>query len=95
MEGGFPFIAFVDLDIVVTPADIKLCEVVSTFEMVNEAINEGERISIFPSDEIECMIVLDEPELPVFLLHKEDRGTYWGLGLSDVPCSQSFKEECI
>ena len=75
--------------------DIELHEVAGTFEMVNEVINEGERILILPSDENEHMIVLDEPELPVFLFHKEDRGTYQGLGLSDASCPQSFREECI
>ena len=95
MEGSFPFIAFMDPNIVVTPADIELSEVASTFEMVNEVVNEGEQVSILPSDKIECTIVLNEPELPILLLHKEDRGTYRELGLLDVPCPQSFGEERI
>ena len=94
-EGGFPFVAFMDPNIVVTPADIELSEVASAFETVNEVVNEGERKPILPSDEIERTIVLNEAELPIFLLYKEDRGIYRGLGLSDAPCPQSFREECI
>ena len=40
-KGGFPFIAFSDTDVVVTPADVELGKVAGTLEFVDEFGNQG------------------------------------------------------
>ena len=76
VECSFLFITFMDPDVVVAPVNVELYEVASTFEMVNEVVNERKWVSILPSDEIERAVALNEMELPIFLLDKEDRSIY-------------------
>jgi hypothetical protein len=42
---------------------------------MDQVVGEGEWISIFPGDGIQRLVVLDEAELPIFLLDKEDQGS--------------------
>jgi hypothetical protein len=60
---------------IVSPSYIKLGEVSRALESMDEIINEGEGVSIFSRDGIECSIVLDEAELTILLLDEEDWGT--------------------
>jgi hypothetical protein len=64
-----------DTDIIVSPSDIELGEVLCALESMDEIVNEGERVSIFLRDGVECLIFLDEAELTILLLDKEDWGT--------------------
>jgi hypothetical protein len=57
---------------------------------MDKVINEGERILIFPGDGVQRPVVLDEAELPIFLLDEEDQGSERGLGLSDASSGQCF-----
>ena len=41
LKGGFPFIALFDTNVVVTPADVKLCKVTSSAEFVDEVRDQG------------------------------------------------------
>jgi hypothetical protein len=41
---------------------------------MDKVIDEGEWIPIFPGDRIQCPVVLDKAELPIFLLDEEDWG---------------------
>jgi hypothetical protein len=58
-EGCFPFITFSNTDIIVTPVDIKLCEVVRTLEFIDEFGDKGKRSGILDCNIIEGVIVLD------------------------------------
>jgi hypothetical protein len=40
---------------------------------MDKVVDEGEQISILPGDHIQSSVVLDEAELPIFLLDEEDR----------------------
>jgi hypothetical protein len=40
---------------------------------MNKVIDEWERILILPGDRIQSLVVLDEAELPIFLLDEEDQ----------------------
>jgi hypothetical protein len=42
---------------------------------MDEIVNEGEGVSIFSRDGIECLIVLDNAELSILLLDEKDWGT--------------------
>jgi hypothetical protein len=75
LEGSLPLIALSDADIIVSPSYIELGEVSHALESIDEIVDEGEGVSIFPRDGIECSIVLDEAELTILLLDEEDWGT--------------------
>jgi hypothetical protein len=79
------------MDIIVCLVYIKLGEVPHALElMMDEIFDEGERVFIFSCNDIECSIVLDEAELTILLLDKEDWGTQWGFRLLYVTSSESF-----
>jgi hypothetical protein len=63
----------VDADIIVPPADVKLGEVARILEPMDKVVDEGERIAILPGDRIQSSVVLDEAELSILLLDKEDQ----------------------
>jgi len=44
-EGCFPFVTFADTDVIVTPADVKLCEVAGTLEFIDEFRDEGRGVA--------------------------------------------------
>jgi len=58
-EGCFPFISRLDTYIIETPADVKFCEVLGSVELEDEFGDERERVSVFDSYGVQCMIVLD------------------------------------
>src|SRR3981189_1781581 len=91
----FPFITFFYPHIVIPPADIELGEVLCAFESVDEVVNEREGIAIFPSDEIQCAIVLDKVKLSVLLLDEEDGSAYWRFRMPNVSCRQCFFQESV
>jgi hypothetical protein len=64
-----------DTDIIVSPSDIELGEVLCALESIDEIVNEGERVSISLCDGIECLIFLDKAELTILLLDEGDWGT--------------------
>ena len=39
-EGGFPFVALADMNVIVTPADVKLGKIAGALEFVNEVGDE-------------------------------------------------------
>jgi hypothetical protein len=75
LEGGRPLIALSDADIIVSPSYVKLGEVLRALESMDEIVDEGEGVSIFSCDGVECSIVLDEAELTILLLDEENWGT--------------------
>jgi hypothetical protein len=42
---------------------------------MDKVIDEEEQILILPGDGIQHLVVLDEAELPIFLLDEEDQGS--------------------
>jgi len=59
VEGRFPFISGLDAYIIETPADIQFYEVLGSAELRDEFGDEGERISVLDSYNVQCMVVLD------------------------------------
>jgi hypothetical protein len=57
---------------------------------MDEVVDERERIVILPGDHIQSSVVLDEVELPIFLLDEEDWCSKRWLGLSDA-----FSGQCL
>ena len=58
-EGRFPFISGLDAYIIETPADIQFYEVLGSAELRDEFGDEGKRISVLDSYNVQCMVVLD------------------------------------
>jgi hypothetical protein len=84
VECSLPFITFLDADIVVPPADIKLGEVACTSKMIDKVRNERKWIDILDSLCIECLIVLDKLERSILLLNEEYWCCYEGLRGADL-----------
>src|SRR6267154_2551850 len=58
-EGCFPFVTVSNTDVIVTPADVELCEVARTLEFIDEFRDKGKRSGILDCNIVEGMIVLD------------------------------------
>ncbi|KIN98021.1 hypothetical protein M404DRAFT_158633 [Pisolithus tinctorius Marx 270] len=86
-EGGFPFISFLDTNIVVSPSEIHLGEEFTPLEPVDELRNEGERIRILDRVFIKVPVVLHHALLPILLRDEEHRGCLRGLRGADVSFS--------
>jgi len=61
-EGCLPFISRLDMYIIETPSDIKLCEVLGSMELGDKFGDEGEGISVLDGYGVQRTIVLDQPE---------------------------------
>ena len=62
MEGCFPFISGLDLYVIETPLDIKLCEVLGSAELGDELGDEGEEVPVLDSYGVQRAIALDQLE---------------------------------
>jgi len=62
MEGCLPFVSGLDLYVIETPSDVKLCEVLGSVELGDELGDEGEGVPILDSYGVQRAIVLDQPE---------------------------------
>ena len=70
-ECGLPFVPFFDSDIVVSPPEINLGEVLRSLELVDKLGDEGERVVIPNHMLIQILIVLHHPLPTIFLWHEE------------------------
>ena len=62
LEGCFPFVTFADTDVIVTPADVELCEVTRSLELIDEFGNKRKGSGILDGDIVNGAIVLDGPK---------------------------------
>jgi hypothetical protein len=58
MEHCLPLIALTDTDIVVSPAHMKLCEIVYALEAMDQVVNQWQWVMILPCDSIKGTVVL-------------------------------------
>ena len=65
-------IAFLDADVVVSPADVELREPSFAFELIDDVISLGQRVVVAFHDSIEFPVVLDGAELSVLLFDEEE-----------------------
>ena len=73
-EHGFPFVTFLDTDVVVTPPEIDLCEVLGSLELVDELRDERERVVVSYCVLVQVPVILNHPLPSVLLRHEEYRG---------------------
>jgi len=79
-----PLIFLSDPNIVVTPSNIQLGEVLHIMELVDELWDEGNRVLILDCHCIQGLIVLYQPKGTVFLFDEEDWQGHRGLQWSNV-----------
>ena len=80
-EGCFPLVSILNVNVVVSPLNIKLGKDLGILDLVNEVLDEGEGVGIFDSMTIDILIVLARSEgiRGVFLVNKEERGCLGGV----------------
>jgi len=88
MEGCLPFVSGLDLYVIETPSDVKLCEVLGSAELGDELRDEGEGVPVLDGYGIQRTIVLDQPEQAILLFNEEYWGCDGGLGGSDPSGTQ-------
>ena len=86
-EGSFPLVAILDVNVVVSPVNIELGEVVSVFQLVHKVRDEREGISVMGGMFVKVSIVLTRTEFAILLLDKEERGCLWGVGRMNLSSS--------
>ena len=94
-EGGLPLVAFLYLDIVISPSYIKLGEDLGVFKFVDEVRNQGEGVCISDSMVVEVSVILARSEASILFLDEEERGSLGGLGRTDFPRMEVFIDELI
>ena len=60
------------MNVVITPMNVKLGEVVGVVQLINEVWDERERGCILDSDIIKTVIVLYRAEFAILLVDKEE-----------------------
>ncbi len=95
VEGGFFLVAFLDSDVVISPTDIKLCEVFGAAELVDEFRDEQKRVSGFDRHFIELPIILYGSKCSIFLFDEEEGGGERGFQGTDPSGFQVFVKEPI
>ena len=73
-EHGFPLVAVLDTNIVVSSTNIKLGEMMSIFQLVYKVRDEGKGVCITGSVFVEITIVLAGAELVILLFNDEEGG---------------------
>jgi hypothetical protein len=74
-EGGFPFVALFDADVVVSPADVEFGVIARALEFVNEVRDQRERSGVFYGDVVQGTVVLDGAEaFALFCYEKKGAG---------------------
>jgi hypothetical protein len=71
VESCLPFVTLLDVDIVVSPADVQLHKLSCSLKAVDQVIYKGEWVPILVGYHVEHAIVLYEVELPSFFLMKK------------------------
>jgi hypothetical protein len=94
-EGGFPFVAFFNSDIVEAPSDVHFGEEGTATHPVNNSWDEWGYVSVAYSPFIDGSVVLYGSELPIPLLYEEEVGGVGAPGLADGSSSQVFFDEFV
>ena len=76
-KGSFPLMPVFDLDIIVSPLNVKLGEDFHPLEFIDKVRNEGERVCVMDSVFVNIVIVLTGSKATIFLLDEEERGHLW------------------
>ena len=86
-ESSLPFVAFLDMDVIVSPSYVELGEKGAAGEAVNGLRYERGYVMVLLGPSVDWAIILDWAELPVFLFDEEEVGGVWAPRFPDSsPC---------
>jgi hypothetical protein len=71
-EGGFPLISLFDADVVISPSYIEFGEQVVSSQVVDEVVNQWERVPVWYSPFVQVSVVLYWTELSIFLSNEKE-----------------------
>src|SRR5882762_9419281 len=94
-ERGFPLISGTDTNIVISPSNIELREDSGGLEFIDDVGNQRERILIFNRERVQLTVVLDQAQLTILLLDKEERRGEGGLRRANITSFGHIFEEGI
>ena len=95
-EGAFPFIAFTDANVVVSPSNVEFTEELHALEVFNTLGKIGERGDVFLGYCIEWMVVDDVALFVAILLgHHKGAETVGGVRRHDVAFLQVLVKEFV
>jgi hypothetical protein len=94
-EGSFPFISFLDLNVVKSPMDIKLSENGRASEVIDDGFDGRKVLSVFDSLQVKPLVVLDGAILAIILFGKEEGSSVWGIGRMDTTGCEVFLYELL
>ena len=78
-KGGFPLVTVFNVNVVVTPSDVKLGEQLGVFDLIDEVRDEGEGVGILNGVFIHVAVILIGMEATIFLFDKEEWGCLRGI----------------
>ena len=86
-KDGFPLMSVLDLDIIVSPLDIKFGEDFRPLEFIDEIRNEWKGVCVTDSVFINVAVVLARAKAIIFLLDKKEGECLWGVEGADFASS--------
>ena len=92
-ESGFPLVSVFDLDIVISPPNVKFGEYLRPLEFINEIGNKWEEIGVADCMLVDVLVVLTGVKATILFLDKEERRRLWGIGGADLASFQVFIKE--
>ena len=82
-ESRLPLVSVLNVNIIVSPSNIKLGKVPGVFEFVDKVRDEGEGVCVTDGMLVQIVVILAGAEFPILLFDKEERGGLGGVGGTD------------
>ena len=92
-EGCFPFIAFLDPDIIIAPANVESGKESTATEAVNDLWDEWGYIAISDSPFVNGSVVLNGAQFAVSLFDKKEIGHVWAYRTPDGFSFNMFRDK--
>src|SRR5882757_3386579 len=80
-----------DTNVIVSPMNVELGEVVGIMQLVNEVRDERERSCFLDSDIIKTSIVLYRAEFAILLVYKKEGAGHGRLGRADITSTKVIR----
>src|SRR5713101_1853083 len=84
LEGSFPFITFLDSNIILSPSYIELGEDLHILQFINDIRNKRKWVLVFDGDSAELSVVLHQTQFIILFLNKQEGRGEGGLGRVNV-----------
>ena len=78
-KGSFPLVSILDMDIVISPADVKFGKDLCSLEFINEVRDEGEGVYVMDHVFVDVVVVLTGTKTTILLFDAKEGGHLWGV----------------